>query len=262
VNSTGRYPNFKQGILLLLLFLVLQVGLIITIIALEILLFGPQLLKFVKNLIPFLAITVILVLGCRKNGESCRQSYPLGPFPAALLPPMLLALLGLGIVVSELDNLLQQFLPLPEWFSDIFAGGGPELLLIAVILAPVLEELLFRGLMLRGFLTHHSTAKAILGSALLFAVAHFNPWQFATAFCAGLLFGWWFLHTGSLLPCIVGHAVHNGLPFLLLLLQLEIPGYTVPGSFQPFWFDLLGVLLLAAGILLLRRKFAEQDGRQ
>jgi membrane protease YdiL (CAAX protease family) len=256
VNSTGRFPAFKQGIHLLFLFLVLQIGLMIVSFTLEFFLPGPF-LPFARNLIPFIAIAIILVHGCRQNGESFRQAYPIRPFPAALLPPMCLALLGLNIIVSELDNLVQQFLPVPEWFADYFAEGGPELLFMLVILAPVLEELFFRGLMLRGFLSHYGAAKAILGSALLFAAAHFNPWQFSAAFCAGLLFGWWFLRTGSLLPCIIGHAVHNGLPFLLLLFQLRIPGYTEPGSFQPYWFDLLGVLLLAAGILLLHRKFVE-----
>ena len=258
MNSSARYPAFKQGVFLLFLFLVLQIGLMIISLTLEFFLPGPF-PPFVRNLIPFIAIVIILAHGCRQNGESFRQAFPVRPFRAVLLPPMLFALLGLNIIVSELDNLLQRVLPVPEWFAKFFAEGGPELLFMLVVLAPVLEELFFRGLMLRGFLSRYGAARAILGSALLFAVAHFNPWQFAAAFCAGLLFGWWFLRTRSLLPCMLGHAVHNGLPFLLSLLQLKIPGYTEPGSFQPYWFDLLGVLLLLAGILLLRRKLAESN---
>ena len=51
---------------------------------------------------------------------------------------------------------------------------------------------------------------------ILFAIAHGNPWQGSLALPLGVLLGWLYLRTRSLLPCIVGGSA-------ALLLELEIP---------------------------------------
>jgi len=87
-----------------------------------------------------------------------------------------------------------------------------------------------------------------------------NPWQFLPAFVLGLVFGWWFLHTRSLAPCLLGHALHNGLPVLLMIIPFpEIPGYTgtptqVAAS-QPIWLTLLGLACFGVGMALTVRQF-------
>lgn len=90
---------------------------------------------------------------------------------------------------------------------------------------------------------------------MLFGAIHLNPWQFPVGVFAGILFGWWFVKTGSLLPGIIGHALNNGVPFIASWLNLDIPGYTAAGSFQPLWFDLLGVVLAVLGLFLTVNKF-------
>jgi membrane protease YdiL (CAAX protease family) len=82
-------------------------------------------------------------------------------------------------------------------------------LLTLVVLAPLCEELFFRGWMLRGLLKRYSPAKSIGFTALLFAVFHLNPWQAIVALPLGLLFGWLAWRTGSLLPGLAGHFVVN-----------------------------------------------------
>lgn len=128
---------------------------------------------------------------------------------------------------------------------------------LLVLVAPLTEELLMRGVFLQGFLRRYSMKKAVFLSALLFAVFHLNPWQFAAALTTGVLFAWWRIRTASLWPGIFGHALNNGLGLITLdLLRLEIPGYTPhegPAVFQPIWFNTLGVVLLAAGLWLTAR---------
>jgi len=94
---------------------------------------------------------------------------------------------------------------------DIFSVTG------AVIAAPVFEELIMRGIVLDGFLKRYSPAKSILISALIFGVFHLNPWQAVGAFCIGLLFGWLYWKTKSLLLCILLHAANNGAAVLLAM---------------------------------------------
>ena len=57
--------------------------------------------------------------------------------------------------------------------------GGPlwGALLAVVIVAPLTEELLFRGVILRGLLLHYSAPKAVIASSLMFGLVHLNPWQ-------------------------------------------------------------------------------------
>jgi len=186
-----------------------------------------------------------------------------------LLIPMCLVIIGISIVGSELDNAFRALLPPPDWLNDIFlrlAGHDTSLwgsILALVIVAPVTEELLFRGLILRGFLSHYRVHTALVTSALLFGLFHLNPWQFVHTTAIGLLFAWWFLKTRSLIPCILGHALNNGQVFILRdIFGLDISGYTtgVGGEvqFQPLWLDAVGAVLLVCGIWLLTRIFRQR----
>ena len=76
------------------------------------------------------------------------------------------------------------------------------------------KELIFRGVIMSGFSRNYHPAFAIFFSALLFALFHLNPWQFPAAFALGIILGWIRIRTGSVLACIAGHAIHNGLVFI------------------------------------------------
>ena len=131
-----------------------------------------------------------------------------------------------------------------------FAGSA----FLLVLVAPLTEELLFRGLILRGLLRHYSVRKALLASAVLFTLLHANPWQVVTPMALGLVLGWWFVRTRSLTPCLAAHALLNAMALTCTAFSFQIRGFNVvptPGSiaeFQPLWFDLAGLALLLAGL--------------
>ena len=208
------------------------------------------------------AFALVLLFGVRMTGVAWREVFPLTRVRARYAPPMILTLIGLGILVSEMDNLLQRVLPAPEWFVEIFTEILEDPLtgfFVLVIVAPITEELLFRGLILRGFLRRYSRMKALIISAVLFGAFHLNPWQLLPATMAGLVLGWWFIQTRSLVPCILGHAMHNSVPWLLINSGVEIPGYTTNptlGQSQPLWLDTVGLLFFGIGIWMLVRMFA------
>lgn len=84
------------------------------------------------------------------------------------------------------------------------------------LLAPVCEELVFRGAVLRSLLRwagHHWVAIAI--SALLFALVHANPAQMPHAFVIGLLLGWLYYRTDSVVPGVVYHWVNNSIAYVV-----------------------------------------------
>ena len=75
------------------------------------------------------------------------------------------------------------------------------------------EELCFRGFLVSSLRTVLSAGWAAVVAALLFGVFHevMFPGRLMTSTFMGLVLGWVRVRTGSVLPCIVLHAVHNGL---------------------------------------------------
>ncbi|MBR5610954.1 MAG: CPBP family intramembrane metalloprotease [Bacteroidales bacterium] len=99
----------------------------------------------------------------------------------------------------------------PEWFRGMVTGNSVLWSSMTVcVCAPLLEELLCRGIMLRGMMEKGvSPAKAIFWSSLIFGVIHMNPWQALPAFLLGLLFGWLYYKTGNIWITIFLHFLNN-----------------------------------------------------
>lgn len=132
---------------------------------------------------------------------------------AATAAPLLATLPLLWAVNGWMDQLLQALLPLSAWEAEWFShavDGSFAATLSACVLAPVLEELLFRGLILRGLLLRYPASTAIVHSAALFGFAHFNVYQFFVGFSTGLVLGLAYQRTRSLWPCVLLHAAFNG----------------------------------------------------
>jgi len=262
------FPGIGGAILLVLLITALQcaggVGVAIVtgaVQALEIPLEPSDVMGLGMAAVQFMAFVPAIVLGCVLARRPAREVLPLGSFPFLVLVPMVVAAVGLVILVSECDNLTRSVLPMPdelaEMFRDLFEGGVGTFVAL-VIVAPLVEELLFRGVILTGFLARYRRGTAIGASAVLFAVAHLNPYQFAAGLVTGVFLGWLLVRTRSLWPCILVHAAFNAhvvlVPVLRDQLGVEIPGFTAPPEaavveFQPAWFNALGLVLAAAGTL-------------
>ena len=257
---TTPYPTIRQAILLLVLLVLCQICLAMPVGMVEVV-FGVPLIQHpaVLALVNLVAFGLVLTWGYPRVGAPWSTVFPLRPVKPALFLPMALTIVGLQVVLSELDNLLRVFFPPPQVLADFFGdvigarAGVWEPILLLIVVAPLTEEFIFRGLMLRGFLLQYSVRKSILISAVLFAVFHLNPWQFMGGLLLGLFLAWWFTRTRSLLPCLFGHALINGLPLILMAIPgLHIPGYNVEEAdvvvFQPLWFDLGGFVCLGAGV--------------
>jgi membrane protease YdiL (CAAX protease family) len=265
MTAAAAYPRLGQALLLALLVIVFQVIIGVAISAVL-----PR-LGFALPMVALIGFANVLSFGLviwwavLKSGLSFGEALPFSAVRAAVYVPMIVMVVGLGIISSEVDNFFRSVLPVPRIVAEVFleiGSAGVVSLITLVLVAPVTEELLFRGTILRGFLGRYGTRTAIVLSALIFCFIHLNPYQFFSAFVLGLALGWIFLRTGSLWPCIVGHALFNGHGFLIAaLLPVTIPGYnpeTIDLSvveFQPLWFDALGVLATAVGFIGLARVF-------
>jgi membrane protease YdiL (CAAX protease family) len=118
--------------------------------------------------------------------------------------------------LTNKSSVLAQFY---EMFSELMKEmtGGPfwSSFLTVAIFAPIFEEWLCRGMVLRGLLTKMKPVWAIVISALFFAVIHGNPWQALNAFLIGLVMGYVYYKTGSLILTMIIHFVNNGTAVIL-----------------------------------------------
>lgn len=118
-------------------------------------------------------------------------------------------------------NLLIEQAGIPNTMEETFIAMSRNSfgVLSIALLAPILEELLFRGA-IQGLLqdTLKNPWKAIVISSLIFGIVHMNPAQIPFAFLLGMMFGWLYYRTGSLLPGIVGHVLNNSIATINMLL--------------------------------------------
>lgn len=133
-----------------------------------------------------------------------------------LLVVSLLMMIGISYTVGGLLELAPGYDEMLETYESMFAGISPVLLLIAGgFIGPICEEIIFRGVILKGFLKHYSPTKAIVFSALIFGVIHFIPLQVVSAFFAGLVLGYIYYKTKSLWIPIIIHILNNVLAFAI-----------------------------------------------
>jgi membrane protease YdiL (CAAX protease family) len=96
-------------------------------------------------------------------------------------------------------------------------GSGGWAILSTVVLAPVCEEMLFRGLILESIKQKRGATTAVMLSALLFGLAHVPVLpQMLNAFVMGVVLGYVYVLTGSLVSVIIVHAVNNALSYLFM----------------------------------------------
>jgi len=131
---------------------------------------------------------------------------------------VLLSARGTGLSAEARDlseRLVSLLLKNPWWLSW----------LLMALLPAVCEELLFRGWTLGAFAGEAPTPRrltaAVVAQAVLFALVHLMPERMPSTFVLGLATGALRVATGSLLPAIVCHAIHNSIPLLLLVLSGE-----------------------------------------
>ena len=136
---------------------------------------------------------------------------------------------SLGAIVPSIY--IQEFIEWPQWMTDFFSSEETMKVLtgllgttggafVIVILQPLAEEIVFRGAILRTLLRWKPEHRwlIITLSALLFALAHMNPMQFIHPFLIGLLLGWMYERTGSIIPGVAYHWINNAAAVVLSLL--------------------------------------------
>jgi hypothetical protein len=164
-----------------------------------------------------------------------------------LFPPIFLTTFASMWWFADLQTVVIQLLPDDQatmiYLTDLLSGGFVAFVGVCLI-APLVEEILFRGIVLRGLLHHYSPGVAITLSACLFAIFHFNLYQLLVAFVMGIFFGWIYLKSRSLWPCIFGHACYNGAAYFMFDADRQFSLNDFDTNLISFGLSMLGVYVL------------------
>lgn len=193
---------------------------------------------------------VYYLVGLKPRKESFTISYSLKN--SKLFPIALLLFFGQYLVSEFLTGLIPTqggiFEKMYRTMSYALlgnAGNYPIITFISVcIVAPIFEELFFRGFILKGMLNNQiKPQKAILISALIFGGIHIFPWQAVGGILAGIVLGITFYKTGSLLTCTLLHCINNTIGFIFFMRykSLESPEL----GFSNFTLFIVGIIIIA-----------------
>lgn len=255
------YPNLRQATWLVVLVILIEAGMGILIHVAG--LISVQPLEHNNYLLGIsrLGVFLLILLYVSRRTDRRWVSF-LRPakshFDSRVWPCVAISIAGIVVVIHELNKAVVCVFPMPETFREIFhtsVGRGtsfPSALFQGTVVAPYVEELFYRGIVLSGLLANYTRTSAIIWSSILFTASHLNPWQFPAALLGGGVLAWWVIRTGSLWPAVVGHALNNLL--FTTFFHFEIPFFAVPEDlnvvvFNPWWWTGAGMILAALGLL-------------
>lgn len=171
----------------------------------------------------------------------------------------LMIALGCQFFVSGILSLIRPlfanlFANYEETISSIFVADTVIVAVYVIILAPIIEELILRGILFNRLRYGLSFYSANLIQALVFGIYHWNIIQGLYAFGIGLILGYVYEKTRSLYVPILLHVFINGLGFLIRIFNF--------GTYISIWAAILiGAIFLFAGIFLFARNLGDLNNK-
>lgn len=156
-----------------------------------------------------LAAELYMIHKCRKKFHLRVRLEKIQQMPKTIIF-LLVFLVGLFQFIPMIA--LENFMDLPDYMGQDFVdmAHNPIGILVLCIIAPIAEEYLFRGLMMRKMLRWNiSPWYAIVGSSIMFGLIHINPAQIPGAIIMGIVMAWMCYRTRSLIPGIIIHITNN-----------------------------------------------------
>ncbi|MBN2780495.1 MAG: CPBP family intramembrane metalloprotease [Candidatus Marinimicrobia bacterium] len=256
----SQYYNYKTGVFILLMSLVAYLILIIGFYYNDALMgHTPQAARYI--VLGFFELLLLLpvlfyVVG---NGKSVKHAFRLKPVSWRSLRDIVFVAVGLFFLVELVQTMTNAvFNAEPAQIADIKAMYPLNfilILLVSGVIAPIVEEAVFRGYLLRVMLRSRFTPLvAILVTSAFFALSHLSYQNLPGIFIAGIILGYIAYSFYSIIPGIIIHGLFN----IMVLVDVNLPQIReqifYARAFVPWVLLAGGLLLLAVGLWNIKHK--------
>lgn len=221
---------------------------------------GGQLNDTAFMLTYFFSMLLCYLLATTLERVTCKSVQPInnarGGFnPTTILMGVVL-LVAMSVVLSPLGELLpavQRSFP-----------NGPCTLITVVVLAPIFEEVIFRGRLYNILHRRSSPMMSASMSALAFGIVHFEPMVVVEALLAGVIFSYFYIRKRSIITPIILHMCNNSLAYALIVLSYGgVPLSELTGDERVMQIAYgVSVVVLIVGMFVVLRGFALERRRE
>ncbi|MFC1536039.1 lysostaphin resistance A-like protein [Candidatus Neomarinimicrobiota bacterium] len=218
---------------------------------------------FVSTLM--IALPVIVYL--RINGLSIRRRLRINRISKNTLFSIIIISGGFIIIIDELDRIVYALFGSPDFLSELVEQlkitsvlNGVLFILTTIIVAPLVEEMLFRGFLQKVLEeSWEDITKAILVTSLFFALVHLSPYWIVQIYLLGMLLGYLSWRTNSIIPGIILHGLNNG--FAVALNNAEDVFnryYNWHNHVNPIWV-IFAIIIIFLGFKMLNKDLENQS---
>jgi membrane protease YdiL (CAAX protease family) len=213
-------------------------------------------------------VIFIVAFPHKRRDGGLLESVHVRPLIGGIVALCFIAGAFMQLPLAEVGNLVQEIWPVS--FDELARRhrlinpstwwGGISALLALVLVAPVTEELLFRGWLLPDLKEQYGETRGLLWSSALFGLAHIEAAAVLYAALGGLVLGLVALRTKSTLASIAMHAGVNALPLLLPAKLIRVEGFNTLGQqveHISWWLLLLAVAGAAGALTIVWRSTAD-----
>ena len=191
--------------------------------------------------------------------------FRLRPVPRRVIPSFVLMALSSAVLLDEIDRLIQLIIHVPEeyaiylneTFKAVSFGEAILILFGVVIIAPIVEESLFRGFIQQTLERKRDVTKAVLITSMIFALIHFQPWLIIQLLILAVLLGYLAWRWSSIIPAVLVHMANN----LLQLINITSQDSVLAGVY--LMNNHVNPLIIISSIIVLVVSFraSERTGR-
>ena len=200
--------------------------------------------NFLIPQISFCAIGVLYFCFTKEKVSSVASMPKWRYFLIALI--LQAGLFALGDLNTYFLQFLEQFgyQGKPVELPSLVGGGVVGVLLVVAVMPALFEEMLFRGILLKGLKSFPVWAAALVCGGM-FSIFHMNPAQTLYQFCCGVAFAYVAIRSGSIWPTVLMHLINNGTVIILEACGVSLGTLPLP------WFIASLVCLIGAMVYLI-----------
>lgn len=219
---------------------------------------GTEADKYISLLVSPIAIAITLTLSLTVAKQPPRKLLPLKTHPKYFVIGILLAF-GALFSLSWINDLIVQliqlmgYVPRDAFVPDVTGWKVVPVLITVAVIPAIMEEILFRGLILQNAESGMGTIRAVLVSGFCFSLYHGSVEQTVYQFILGCIFGFLAVRSHSIAPTVLVHFLNNAVIIIMLACGLcdETTGAFVVSDVVQIALYVVSALCLIGGLVWL-----------